>query len=92
MQKPKLDENVKTKQHYRKLSECVLSLALLLNRKRMGEVQYSKMSTYMNAAEQNPQEKMLTTFSETEKTLIKRFKRVVTLGNGSKSVTILFSK
>lgn len=87
-----LQESGKKKQHYRKLSECVLSLALLLNRKRVGEVQYLKMSTYVNATSQNQQEEILATLSEVEKTLTKEFKRVVTLGKGSKPVAILFSK
>lgn len=92
LQKMPSQEMKKIKQHYRTLSECVLSLALLLNRKRVGEVQYLKMSTYINAASQNEQEEILTTLSEVERTLTKQFKRVVTLGKGSKPVAILFSK
>ncbi|KAJ8945463.1 hypothetical protein NQ314_009215, partial [Rhamnusium bicolor] len=32
--------------HFRKLSECVMALTLLLNRKRIGEIQFLKLNTY----------------------------------------------
>ncbi|KAL1509086.1 hypothetical protein ABEB36_003882 [Hypothenemus hampei] len=66
----------RTKTEYKRLTECLLSLTLLLNRKRIGEIQYLTLQTYLH----------------TPKKLTKSFKRVVTVGKGSKPVPILFSQ
>ncbi|KAL1498433.1 hypothetical protein ABEB36_009238 [Hypothenemus hampei] len=70
------DEKTRTKTEYKRLTECLLSLTLLLNRKRIGEIQYLTLQTYLH----------------TPKKLTKSFKRVVTVGKGSKPVPILFSQ
>nr|CAI5819408.1 unnamed protein product [Callosobruchus analis] len=83
---------MRTKGEYKRLSECVLALTLLLNRKRIGEIQYLTLQRYISAPSQNTQEEFIEALSESEKALTKSFKRVVTEGNGSKPVPILFSK
>ncbi|XP_018578165.1 uncharacterized protein LOC108916403 [Anoplophora glabripennis] len=80
------------KKEYRKLSECVLALTLLLNRKRVGEVQYLKVKTYTKEIPQNHQEEFLLSLTDAEKVLTKNFKRIITGGKGSKPVSILFPK
>ncbi|XP_050314971.1 uncharacterized protein LOC126749344 [Anthonomus grandis grandis] len=79
------------KANFRLLSECILALTLLLNRKRIGEVQFLKVENYIDVSMQNVQEEFLQALSESEKILTKSFKRVVTLGKGSKPIPLLFS-
>ncbi|KAL3290346.1 hypothetical protein HHI36_023690 [Cryptolaemus montrouzieri] len=78
-----LKENRQIKLFYRKLSECVLSLTQLLNRKRIGEIQHIKLETYNDNAPQNQQEKFLISLSQTEKMLAKKFKRIITERKGN---------
>ncbi|CAH0561692.1 unnamed protein product [Brassicogethes aeneus] len=85
-----LQGNRQIKLNYRRLSECVLSLTLLLNRKRIGEIQYLKLDRYSQTVPQNQQEEFLSSLSETEKMFSKTFKRIVTEGKGSKPIAILF--
>lgn len=80
------------KKEYRRLSEAVLALTVLLNRKRIGEVQYLTVKTYNSDMVDNQQEEFLNSLTESEKILTKTFKRVVTGGKGSKPVAILFPK
>ncbi|XP_074039981.1 uncharacterized protein [Leptinotarsa decemlineata] len=80
------------KNKFRKLTECVLSLVLLPNRKRIGEIQYLKLSTYNSDISHYQQEEFVDSLSDGEKILTKNFKRVVTAGKGSKPVAILFPK
>nr|CAI5818752.1 unnamed protein product [Callosobruchus analis] len=76
---------------YRTLLECVFGLALLLNRKRIGEIEHLTVNTYNTVVTQTQQEEFIEGLTKSEKTLTKNFKRVVTLGKGSKPVPILFS-
>nr|CAI5839502.1 unnamed protein product [Callosobruchus analis] len=69
-----------------------MALTLLINRKRIGEVQYLKLKTYSNDEEINYAEEFLESLTENENMLAKHFKRVVTGGKGSKPVAILFPK
>lgn len=70
------------KKQYRKLSECVLALTVLLNRKRIGEVQYLTVKTYCLATSDSQQEEFFQSLTESEKMLTKSFRRVVTGGKG----------
>lgn len=79
-------------EEYRRLAENVLALTLLLNRKRIGEVQYMQVETYKNSEIHRQPEEFLNSLTETEKFLAKSFKRVVTRGKGNKPVAILFPK
>nr|CAI5845355.1 unnamed protein product [Callosobruchus analis] len=92
----KVTESIKPNErldvNFRKLTECVMALTLLINRKRIGEVQYLKLKTYSNHEEINYAEEFLESLTENENMLAKHFKRVVTGGKGSKSVAILFPK
>lgn len=87
----KITDGRQLKLNFRRLLECVFALTLLLNRKRIGEVQFLKVETYETSVNQNEREEFSKSLSETEKKLTKNFKRVVTLGKGSKPVAILFS-
>lgn len=85
-----LKNTTEIKKNFRKLTECVLALTLLLNRKRIGEIQYLKLKTYCAKQTVSHQSEFLESLTESEKLLSKQFMRVVTGGKGSKPVPILF--
>ncbi|CAH0555073.1 unnamed protein product [Brassicogethes aeneus] len=72
---------------FKKLTETVLSLTISLNRKRIGDVQYTKIKSYTDIPTERQDFDSLT---ETEKQISKNFKRIVSIGKGSKPVPILF--
>lgn len=78
--------------HYKILCETTLTIVLVFNRKRVGEVQYLTMENYEKYAEKNIQTESLNALTDFEKTMSHFFKRVVVLGKGSKPVPILFTK
>lgn len=78
--------------NYKILTQCVLALTVLFNRKRIGDVQYLKMDTYTADKATSNQEAFTESLTPVEKILINKFKRVVTGGKGSKPVPILFSR
>lgn len=79
-------------QSFKSLVEATLALTILLNRKRVGDVQYIKLEAYNLNICNTEQEECLTALTEDEIALSKRFKRIITAGKGSKSSPILFSK
>lgn len=87
-----IEQGINLRNEYRRLSDNILGLTVLLNRKRIGEVQYLTVKTYNSQAVDTQQQEFSESLSESEKLLIKNFKRVVTGGKGSKPVPILFSK
>lgn len=77
---------------YKKMTKGIMALVLVLNRKRIGEIQYLKASTYSkNFSDPTNQEEILKILSPSEKILCKNFKRIISGGKGSKPVPILFS-
>ncbi|XP_031334400.1 uncharacterized protein LOC116164372 [Photinus pyralis] len=87
-----LKENIRDQISFKKLTEASLVLTILLNRKRVGDVQYIKLNTYLENQSSDEQEECMKALSESEKMLCKHFKRIVTIGKGSKCVPILFPK
>lgn len=87
-----LKENPEDTQSFKNLTEAALALTTVLNRKRIGDVQYTKLESYNRNLTSNNQEECLNAITESEKELSKHFKRIVTVGKGSKAVPILFSK
>lgn len=73
---------------YKLLVNCTLSLLILFNRRRIGDVQFLKIKDYSNNAKTNFDdfENVLT---ESEKMLTKKYKRVINSGKGSRAVVIL---
>lgn len=88
----KLKEDPADKKSYQKLTEATLSMTIVLNRKRIGDVQYVKLEEYTKNISTVNQEECLNTLSDSEKELSKHFKRIISIGKGSRSVPILFSK
>lgn len=74
---------------FKSLSETVLALTISINRKRVGDVQYTKIETYNKSHESSD---CLDVLNEAEKQITKYFKRVVTIGKGSRAVPLLFPR
>ncbi|KAB0804418.1 hypothetical protein PPYR_01388 [Photinus pyralis] len=73
---------------YKLLVQCSLSLLILFNRRRIGDVQYLKIQDYMrqNKSSMKDFESALT---ESEKALTAKYRRIVNSGKGSRQVVIL---
>ncbi|GBP23495.1 hypothetical protein EVAR_12775_1 [Eumeta japonica] len=77
---------------YNELLETVFCRALLLNRRRPGELQRLLLSTYVENEHNDYQyEEFDRTLTAAEKILVKRFKRIVIRGKRSRGVPVLFS-
>lgn len=77
---------------FKKLTEAVLALTIVLNRKRVGDVQHTKLETYNQSLISTNQEECLNALTQNERVLSTFFKRIITVGKGSKPVPILFSR
>lgn len=86
-----LRNNLNIKINYKILTECILALTVMFNRKRIGDVQFLKILTYTKKSETTNEAAFIESLTNVEKILSKKFKRVVTGGKGSKPVPILFS-
>lgn len=89
-----LKENKENLDSSKMLTENVFCRLILLNRKRVGELQCLKLSTYLIAEERSEQsyEEFSEAITPSEKTLLKSFKRVVIRGKRGRGVPVLFSK
>ncbi|KAJ8946593.1 hypothetical protein NQ314_008848 [Rhamnusium bicolor] len=76
-----LRTNLKDLESFQKLSEAALALTVLINRKRVGDVQYMKLQSYESVVNSN-KEDCLNILTDAEKELTKHFKRVITVGKG----------
>ncbi|KAK7597974.1 hypothetical protein V9T40_014930 [Parthenolecanium corni] len=87
-----LKTNESDEKAYRNLVESTLSLIILFNRRRIGDVQYVYLESYYKNFSTNNAEECLKALSPTEKALTKYYKRIVTGGKGSRPVVILLPK
>ncbi|XP_063931247.1 uncharacterized protein LOC135143317 [Zophobas morio] len=85
-----LKNNSNLRTNYRTLTECVLALTVMFNRRRVGDVQYLRMDTYNKNEYTINEEAFTESLTNVEKLLSQKFKRVVTGGKGSKPIPILF--
>ncbi|XP_074031301.1 uncharacterized protein isoform X2 [Leptinotarsa decemlineata] len=85
-----LESDYTNKKHFKNLVQASLALTILFNRKRIGDVHYTKLTTYTESANSINQEECEKALTESEKILTKYYKRIVTGGKGSKPVAILF--
>lgn len=81
-------DNIDTDNTYKFLVYCTLSLLILFNRRRIGDVQYLKVLDYISERKTSFQD-FESALSEGEKRLTKRYKRVLNGGKGSRAVVIL---
>ncbi|CAH1099872.1 unnamed protein product [Psylliodes chrysocephalus] len=88
----KLEKNLNDYKAFNLLLETVFCRLLLLNRRRVGELQRLKVATYLLTEGGNKNyEEFSDAVSATEKLLLQKFKRVVTRGKRGRGVPILFS-
>lgn len=87
-----LNEGTDVEVNYKLLSECTLSIIIIFNRKRIGEVQFLQIEDYERECSNETQKEMFESLTELEKVVSSAFKRVVVFGKGSKPVPILFTK
>nr|CAI5840136.1 unnamed protein product [Callosobruchus analis] len=73
---------------YRQLVECTLSLLIVFNRRRIGDVQFLKIHDY-EVDRKNESVDFENLLTDTEKVLTKKYRRVVNSGKGSREVVIL---
>lgn len=78
-----LKVNLNSIVHFKILCETCLGLTILLNRKRVGDVQYLKLENYTLPEAVAYKEEYMNLLSEEEKELGKNFKRIVAIGKGS---------
>lgn len=88
-------EQLKSRQEinsFRILVETSLVLTVLHNRKRVGDVQYLEYKACKNQIENVAivyQSELADSLTESEKILTKTYKRIISIGKGSRPVTIL---
>ncbi|XP_060520468.1 uncharacterized protein LOC132698436 [Cylas formicarius] len=87
-----LKNDPNNKKEYRILTDVCLILTILYNRKRIGDVQYTNLDTYLRNFSSINQDECLNALTESEKILTKNYKRVVTGGKGNRPVIILFPR
>ncbi|KAF5271122.1 hypothetical protein FQR65_LT17728 [Abscondita terminalis] len=85
-----LNNNNNDSKEYRNLVDATLTLTILYNRRRIGDVQYTKLETYLKNFSTINQDECLNTLTDAEKLLTKHYKRIVTGGKGSRAIVILF--
>lgn len=85
-----LRQNPTSKKDFKLLVNATLTLTILYNRRRIGDVQYTKLQTYLTYPASHNQDEFLSSLSTSEKELTKHYKRIVTGGKGSKPIVILF--
>ncbi|KAK4882507.1 hypothetical protein RN001_005826 [Aquatica leii] len=73
-------ENLEDLESFKKPNESALALTILLNRKRVDDVQYIKIDSYKTDLGNNSQEEYLKLLSDSEKLLLKHFKRILIIG------------
>lgn len=76
---------------YKLLMETIFCRLLLLNRKRVGELQRIPLHVYENASNYKSYEEFNDAITPTEKILLTKFKRIVTRGKRGRGVPVLFS-
>lgn len=76
---------------YKLLIETTFCRLLLLNRKRVGELQRMSLHLYKNSSTYQSYEEFNDAITPTEKILLSKFKRVVIRGKRGRGVPVLFS-
>ncbi|CAH0560630.1 unnamed protein product [Brassicogethes aeneus] len=85
-----LDKN--NKKEFKNLVEASLTLTILFNRRRIGDVQYTLLKTYtenVSTVTSVNLKEFENALTESEKNLTKHYKRLVTGGKGSRAIAIL---
>lgn len=76
---------------FQKLTEVILVLIIILNRRRVGDVQYTPLNDYQKAKGVDNESDVFHILSESEKQLAKSFQRLVIRGKRGRGVPILLT-
>lgn len=76
---------------FQKLTEVTLVLVIMLNRRRVGDVQYTPLVDYQKAKGVDSESDVFNTLSDSEKQLAKCFQRLVIRGKRGRGVPILLT-
>ncbi|KAK5650136.1 hypothetical protein RI129_001165 [Pyrocoelia pectoralis] len=87
----KLSSGTEDKKSYKLLCDCTLSLLILFNRRRIGDVQYLKIENYTSEKKSNYTD-FENALTEAEKKLTQNYRRILNSGKGSRAVVILIPK
>lgn len=87
-----LKKNKNNKEAFRNLVNTTLTLTILYNRRRIGDVQYITLDTYYKNFSSNNLEEFEKTLTDSGIVLTKQYKRIVTCGKGNRAVVILIPK
>lgn len=88
----RLSEETDILMNYKILSECILSITLIFNYKRIDEVHFLKIEDYKWKCPQEIQNEVFEGLTELEKVISSACKMVVIFGNGDKPLPIFFTK
>nr|CAI5825577.1 unnamed protein product [Callosobruchus analis] len=77
-----LRTNPSDKKQFKSLTDVALVVTILYNRRRIGDVQYTKLDTFLQNFTVVNQDECLNALSDSEKMLTKRYKRIITGGKG----------
>ncbi|XP_034238300.1 uncharacterized protein LOC117643486 [Thrips palmi] len=79
---------------YREFCEVTLCRVLLLNRRRVGEIQYMELKDYQRSKENSPRDDdpAMKTLSEVETVLVKTLQRIVIRGKKGRGVPVLLTE
>ncbi|CAH0556875.1 unnamed protein product [Brassicogethes aeneus] len=83
--------NKDDKKTYKDLVQCTLSLLIIFNRRRIGDVQFLKIKDYLLDKKTDFTD-FETVLTEGERVLTNNYKRIVNGGKGSRAVVILVPK
>nr|CAI5834730.1 unnamed protein product [Callosobruchus analis] len=82
----------KSMEEYRTLAETTLVSTVLHNRKRVGDIQYLEIKSYQEQVESGKQLLSKLSLQKNEKLLTQNYRRLISVGKGSRPVTILIPK
>lgn len=89
-------KTLKSMTDFKILVETTLVLTIIHNRKRVGDIQYLDLNSYnqqINSKDNSiPQTELANSLSDNEKILTHHYKRIVSIGKGSRPVAILIPK
>lgn len=85
-----MKEDPKNEIAFKSLSEATLVYTMVHNRKRPGDAQYTRLESYTKTTAERNQEEFEASMIAAEKLLNSQYKRITTLGKGSKRIPILF--
>lgn len=87
-----LDDQPNNTLALKQLLNAALVLTIMYNRRRIGDVQYTSVSSYFRSyGNLNPAE-FMESLTESERILTRQYKRIITGGKGSRPVCILLPK